>query len=238
MTNLAEKKNLEKIAENSKYCERLNLSMIKYSYKILKQFLKRDSSVLEMGPAEGVMTEKLVNDVSDLTIVEGSEYFTNLLKDKYPQVEIYNSLFENYQPNKKFDVIILGHVLEHVENPTEILKRAKNWLNKEGIIFAAVPNCHSIYRQAAVLMGILEKENSMSELDKHHGHRRVYSKKEFENDFITAGLKIFKSGGYWLKPLSNGQMKDWDENMIEAFMKLGEKYPDIAAENYVIASLA
>ena len=47
-------------------------------------------------------------------------------------------------------------------------------LSENGIIFAAVPNSHLIHRQAAVLMRIPKNENTMSALDKHHGHRRVY----------------------------------------------------------------
>ena len=50
------------------------------------------------------------------------------------------------------------------------------------------------------------------------------------------GLEIEAFGGYWLKPLSNGQIEqDWTPQMVEAFMKLGERYPDIAAEIYVVA---
>ena len=39
-----------------------------------------------------------------------------------------------------------------------------------------------------------------------------------------------------MKPLSNGQLEaQWTAPMIDAFMQLGERYPDIAAEIYVIA---
>ena len=35
---------------------------------------------------------------------------------------------------------MLGHVLEHVEDPVAILQRVKMWLNANGRVFAAVPN--------------------------------------------------------------------------------------------------
>jgi hypothetical protein len=45
-------------------------------------------------------------------------------------------------------------------------------------------------------------------------------------------------GGYWLKPLSNAQLEaHWTPEMLEAYMQVGERYPDIAAEIYVIAGL-
>ena len=49
-------------------------------------------------------------------------------------------------------------------------------------------------------------------------------------------MKIDFFGGYWLKPIANSQIEQsWTPEMLEAFMQLGEQYPDIAAEIYVIA---
>ena len=235
-TNREEKNNLEHIAQHSLYANYLNAKMINYTFKILKNYLK--GKILELGPEEGIMTERLAKISTDLTIVEGAKKFAENISKKFPEAKVHNCLFEEFTTTEKFDTIILGHVLEHVENPVETLKHVKNYLTPDGIVFAAVPNAHSLHRQAAVLMGLLTKENSMSELDIFHGHRRVYSIQEFKQDFIKAGLKIQKCGGYWLKPLSNKQIEDqWTEEMIDAYFELGEKYPEIAAEIYIVASL-
>ncbi len=107
---------------------------------------------------------------------------------------------------------------------------------RRGAILAAVPNCNSIHRQAAVEMGLLSSADELNDTDRKNGHRRVYSCEKLEADFQAAGLAIKKRGGYWLKPLSNIQIEQtWDEAMIRAFMKLGERYTKIAAEIYVIA---
>ena len=85
-------------------------------------------------------------------------------------------------------------------------------------------------------MGLLPFEESLNEADHHHGHRRVYNPESFRGDFLKAGLSIEVSGGYWLKPVSNGQIeRDWTPAMLDAFMVLGERYPDIAGEIYVVA---
>lgn len=172
-----------------------------------------------------------------LTVVEGSALFCEQIKKKLPSVNVANALFEEFEPEQKFDSIILGHVLEHVEDPVDILKRAKNWLNSEGEIFAAVPNARSLHRQAAVIMGLLRSEDELNEMDVHHGHRRVFSPESFRKIFTEAGLKIKIFGGYWLKPVSNSQIeKTWNNEMLQAFMSLGERYPDIAGEIYVVAA--
>ena len=94
-----------------------------------------------------------------------------------------------------------------------------------------------MHRQAAVLMGILPSEDASNEMDIHHGHRRVFDPESFRQCFLSSGLSIEVFGGYWLKPLSNRQIEaSWTPEMLEAFMQLGERYPDVAGEIYVIAS--
>ena len=47
------------------------------------------------------------------------------------------------------------------------------------------------------------------------------------------------SGGYWLKPVSNAQIEEaGNPEMLKAFMQMGERYPDIAAEIYIKAELS
>jgi 2-polyprenyl-3-methyl-5-hydroxy-6-metoxy-1,4-benzoquinol methylase len=82
-------------------------------------------------------------------------------------------LFEDYKPTEKFDNIILGHVLEHVENPQEVLALIKNWVKPDGINLCAVPNARFIQRQAAVKMGLIQSIFYQSKKDNHHGHLRI-----------------------------------------------------------------
>jgi len=174
---------------------------------------------------------------ADLTVVDGSDLFCRSLRQRFPAVNVQCSLFEQFHPDCQFDTVILSHVLEHVASPTTLLQSVRAWLSPHGAVYAAVPNARSIHRQAAVLMRALPNEHSLNETDIHHGHRRVYGPESFRNEFVAAGLTIRLFGGYWLKPLSNAQIDaSWTPDMLEAFMRLGERYPDIAAEIYVVAT--
>jgi 2-polyprenyl-3-methyl-5-hydroxy-6-metoxy-1,4-benzoquinol methylase len=227
---------LDSVARNSVYAVGANAASIRYGFNVLERFLKK-GSVLELGPAEGLMTAELVKAECNLTVVDGSEVFCDLLKSKFPTIEVCRCLFEEFAPAQRFDTIILGHVLEHVEDPVAILELVRAWLAPGGIIFGAVPNARSLHRQAAVIMGILEAENALNEMDRHHGHRRVFDPESFRQVFLKAGLRIDFFGGYWLKPVSSGQIEaNWTAPMLDAFMALGERYPDIAGEIYVVAS--
>ncbi len=228
---------LETIANKSLYGAGPSFSMVGYSFRVVQRYLAH-GSILELGPAEGVMSELLATTGRELTIVEGSELFAKDLKKRLPSATVHHSLFEHFKTKQKFDNIILGHVLEHVKDPVKLLNKVQKWLTPNtGRIFASVPNARSLHRQAAVIMGLLSQEDALNEMDKHHGHRRVFNPESFRNVFYQSDFKIELFGGYWLKPVSNKQIEEsWTPEMLEAFMQLGERYPDIAAEIYVVAS--
>jgi 2-polyprenyl-3-methyl-5-hydroxy-6-metoxy-1,4-benzoquinol methylase len=229
---------LENIASASHYAAGINTATTRYSFRVFARHL-RGRSVLEMGAAEGVMTELLAQTGLQLTIVEGSSRFCRSLAQRFPAARVVHAIFESYVPRQRFDNIVLGHVLEHVEDARAIVARATRWLEPGGRMLAAVPNARSLHRQAAVLMRLLPTEHSMSEADHIHGHRRVFDPETFRECFVAADLELEIFGGYWLKPVSNAQIEaTWSDAMIEAFMRLGERYPDIAAEIYVVARKA
>jgi len=235
VTSAVELARLETISGTSSYGAGPNQAMVAYSYTVFTRHMV-PGSVLEMGPAEGHMTDLLAKSGRPLYVVEGSSMFCEQLQERYPHAIVTHALFEEYEPVTHFNNILLGHVLEHVVDPVSVLKQCKAWLAPGGRILAAVPNARSIHRQAAVLMRLLSNEHALNDADVKHGHRRVYNPESFRYDFLQAGLEILFFGGYWLKPVSNSQIeRDWTPEMLDAFMKLGERYPDIAGENYIVA---
>ncbi len=233
----SERTRLDDIAADSWYAKGVSGSSVRYSAVVLSRFWHGERC-LELGPAEGEMTEALANAFPTLTLVEGAEAFCQSLRGRFPAANIVHSLFEEFETDEQFDVIVIGHVLEHVESPPVILRRLRKYLAPGGVICSVVPNARSIHRQAAVIMGLLANEHSLNETDRHHGHRRVYDPESLRAEFLSAGLKIRFFGGYWVKPLSNAQIDaTWTSEMINAFMQLGERYPDVAAEICVVAGL-
>ena len=118
---------LDCIAEDSWYSKGLNTRTVEYCGRIFSRFWK-GRRCLEMGPAEGVMTTQLCNAFPELTLVEGAEVFCRDLRDWFPNATVIHSLFEDFVPASLFDTIVLGHVLEHVAHPVEVLRKAGAWL--------------------------------------------------------------------------------------------------------------
>lgn len=230
-----ERDRINSIAADSLYGAGASGVSVKYCGDIFARHW-RPGRALELGPAEGLMTELLARDFTDLTLTDGSEVFCQDLRVRFPNAEVHCSLFEEFEPEGLFDTIVLGHVMEHIVNPPDLLRRIATWLAPGGVLYAYVPNARSIHRQAAVVMGILQEEHELNATDLHHGHRRVYDPESFRHDITSSGLKIKVFGGYWLKPLSNRQLEaQWSPELLNAYMCIGERYPDISAEIYAIA---
>jgi 2-polyprenyl-3-methyl-5-hydroxy-6-metoxy-1,4-benzoquinol methylase len=210
--------------------------LIGYRHKTIQPKLVGKQG-LELGPAEGEMTQLLINDFAQLTVVEGASELLSRIPD-FPNLIKVHSLFEEYQPEHTFDSIIMEHILEHVEDPVILLKRVRNWLAPEGRLFLGVPNGNSIHRLAAVKMGLLNDPCQLNERDHALGHRRVYTPQTFRVDVEKSGLTILEIGGVYLKPLSNGQIEnDWTEKMINGFYELGKDLPEYAAEIYAVCQV-
>ncbi len=233
-----ERQRLEECAHDGIYSAGVNTATNLYSAAIFARHWRGDS-VLEMGCGDGNTTRLLSDAFDDVTVIDGSRALADKIGEAFPDITVVCDLFETWEPGRAFDTIILNHTLEHVSDAVETLTLARGWLAPGGVICASVPSSQSIHRQAAVLLGMLPAENALTPSDHRAGHRRVFSPDEFRATFHKAGLAVDQSGGYWLKPLSNAQTDEWfTSEMIEAFLALGERHPEIAAENYVIASHA
>lgn len=204
-----------------------------YNYLTLKPFFK-GTLALELGPASGYMTKHLVNDFKQLHVVEGSGALLAQIPD-YNNVEKTHALFEDFETTNRYDTIIMGHVLEHVFDPRLVLRKVFSWLKDDGVFLASVPNAKSIHRLVAVEMGLLSSIYELNDRDRELGHYRVYDLDSLCADVEASGFFVQEKGGIFLKPLSNGQIeKNWTNEMMDGFYKLGKKFPQNCAEIFVV----
>jgi trans-aconitate methyltransferase len=211
-------------------------TLIQMRYRSLRPHL-RGRRGLELGSAEGEMTQYLRDDFDELTVVEGSAELLAQIPD-YANVRKHHSTFEEYEPAERFNCIIMEHILEHVDAPHELLSMAKRWLLADGCIIVGVPNGHSFHRLVAVKMGLLSEPCELNERDLALGHRRVYTPQTFRQELEAAGLRVKEMGGVFFKTMSNKQINEfYDARIIEGFYELGKDFPQNAAELYAVCSL-
>ncbi len=220
---IEEKKHLDKIGETYSMYDK-DAKVNSYRSKTILSFCQ-GKDILELGCADGLVTEVLFQKYPNIIAVDASAELIEKAKKRAPKVEYHVSLFEDFKPNKQFDTIILGHVLEHVLNPIEILKIVKNWLKPKGIIIITVPNGDSVHRRIGVEMGMIKYTTELNEDDVRIGHRRVFKVETLRTTVISSELNILKEEGILLKPLSNKQMYDWPDKLFDAYYSLAKKLP-------------
>lgn len=93
------------------------------------------------------------------------------------------------------------HTLEHLDDPSGVLARAREWLAPGGFLFAVVPNAHAPSRQLAVEMGMITHDAAVTEPERVHGHRITYSLDTLQRDVRKSGLKIVRRGGVFFKTM-------------------------------------
>lgn len=210
--------------------------MHKYMLRSFEPFF-RSGSVLELGSFKGDFTKRLLPHFDDVTCVEASSEAIVAARAVLPsKVEFHHGLFEAINLPRRYDHIVLTHVLEHLDNPVSVLKRInKEWLSKTGRLFLVCPNANAPSRQIAVKMGLISHNSAITPAEDAHGHRITYSLDTMERDARAAGLKVIHRSGIFFKALANFQ---WDrllktdiisDGYLDGCFMLGQQYPDLCS---------
>ena len=197
---------------------------------------------LELGSFKGDFTKRLIPYFDNITCVEASDEAIKIAKQNLNHdIEYFNSLFENVDLRKKYDNIILTHVLEHIDDPVGLLSRIKNeWLSENGKLFLVCPNANAPSRQIAVKMGLITHNSAITPAEAEHGHRITYTLDTLERDAKFGGLNTIYRSGIFFKALANFQ---WDQLLntdiiskeyLDGCFQLGQQYPDLCSSIMLI----
>jgi len=202
-----------------------------YPRRILEN-VEGAKSVLELGLGHGFTTKCLSNNFDRHLVLEGSAAIIQNFKKRFPEcdAEIVETYFEAFDTDETFDVIIMGFILEHVEDPLEIISRYKKFLSPGGRFFLAVPNAEALNRRLGYIAGMLPNMNDLSENDLLQGHKRYYTVTSLTEEITRAGFKIDKIEGIYLKPLTTSQVisLNLDKKIILALCEVGVLYPELS----------
>lgn len=106
----------------------------------LKPFLHPGMRVLDVGAAEGAFVGGLIAEGIQATGVEPNEGFAAHARAT-TQAEIHlGGWSEVALPEAAFDLVTIHHVLEHLREPVEALRRIAAWAKPGGLVQIAVPN--------------------------------------------------------------------------------------------------
>lgn len=202
----------------------------------------RPGSLLELGSFRGDFTRRFLAYFDDITCVEASGDAIEEARRKLGgKVAYAHSLFETVSLPRRYDNIVLTHVLEHLDDPVRVLRRVNDeWLSNGGRFFLVCPNANAPSRQIAVKMGLISHNAAITPAEAEHGHRITYSLDTLERDAVAAGLKVVHRSGIFFKALANFQ---WDrllqtdivsKEYLEGCYKLGQQYPDLCSSIFLM----
>ncbi len=151
--------------------------------KIIKRFLHK-GAVLEIGCSTGLMLFLLQEEGFKVMGVEPSKSSAKAAQEK--GIKVLNNFFEKVKLRSKFDLILLNHTLEHLNNPVEVIGKLAQLNSKNGFLYIDLPNFNSL--SLKLLKGnwphLLPKEHlwhftdkSLSLLLSKFGYKIVYVEK-------------------------------------------------------------
>jgi 2-polyprenyl-3-methyl-5-hydroxy-6-metoxy-1,4-benzoquinol methylase len=194
--------------ERSKYHTDYNQVLAFYKAKSCIENSVGDS-LLDIACGDGMLTKMFARHFKTIVGVDASSRHLDEAVKRLPLATFYESLIEEFECDWKFDSVFMLDLLEHVQNPVAVLKKASSFLSCNGRLIVHVPNCDAVNREIAVLMGTLASCDELSPFDLEiAGHRRSYNLQSLRGDIELAGLKVIKTGGIFYKMLSTPQM-DW-----------------------------
>lgn len=162
------------------------LAILNYEHKVLieklrlqelKAFIrKRNFSLLDLGCGDGLFLKlALKNNIEALGVDKSFP--------SHP--EVISSSIENLKLNKKFDVVTMFHVLEHIRKPKETFGKVKTFLKKDGVLVIEIPLVGNFTEKFL-------KRNYFAYHDQSHIH--LFTRKEIFELLDQAGWIIKKKG--------------------------------------------
>lgn len=220
-----------------------------FDFDVMHSFMMRSfepffhaGSVLELGSFRGDFTRRLMGRFNDITCVEASEESVTAARQRLGgSVRLVHGAFEAVDLPRRYDNVVLTHVLEHLDDPVSVLRRVNDeWLAPGGRLFLVCPNANAPSRQIAVKMGLVTHNAAVTPAEAAHGHRRTYSLDTLERDAAAGGLRVVHRSGIFFKALANFQ---WDRLLggdvispeyLEGCYQLGHHYPDLCASIFLL----
>ncbi len=207
-----------------------NLMLNWYPHRIINRF-KHVPSLLELGLGHGFTAKIFANACDRYVVVDGSSVVIEQFRQNTPNFrgEIIEAYFEDYSPDQKFDVIVMGFILEHVDDPDLILKRYCDFLTPGGKLYVAVPNAKSMNRRLGLELGLIDDIYSLNANDLALGHQRQFCRDTLKDTVARAGYHVSHEEGIYLKPLPLGVLKTLDdfEANLQAMLRVGVDFPDL-----------
>lgn len=189
----------------------------------------RGPRVLELGYVDGLWTDEMLARGYKVDIVEGAARHVEHARERYGDQEdtrVFHRLFQEFEPDTKYDTVIAGDMLRYLPDPAAFLRIVHGWMKEDGCLIATIPNSRSLHRRVGSLMNMEATPTGANRRDVEVGNLRSYDRYEFRHLLLQGGFEVKVLRGCFLKPLSSAQMQDWSDELLRAFLDVGDELED------------
>lgn len=147
------------------------------------------SRILDIGCAKGELKSLMQNATIKYLGVE--PFMADFLSAKANGLDVIHCSAEEAISliDSKFDFIVFADVLEHLQNPTALLKEYRNLLNPGGEIVISIPNVAHWSNRLGLLFG---KWNYTDRGILDRTHLRFFTKKSFQKELTSCEYEILR----------------------------------------------
>jgi trans-aconitate methyltransferase len=170
--------------------------------------LVEGKKVLDVGCGSGLLSKTLLNKGYNVTVIDNDSKAIEIAKKK--GINGFVADINTWQTQEKFDCIILGDVLEHIEDDKSAIKKVHEMLEPNGCIIVNVPAYQTLFSKHDIVLG----------------HKRRYSTTDLESKLQDSGFTIERLRHWNLLALP-----------ITVFIKISKKdYPHEKVSNITFLS--
>lgn len=116
-----------------------SVNMFRQEVDNLLRYDKKRTAVLDIGSGMGTFLVAAKSHYQDAVGLDVSAQMAAFV-EKQLGVKVFVEQFESFKYNKKFSLIHMSHVMEHIPNPKQWLDKAREILEPGGILVINVPN--------------------------------------------------------------------------------------------------
>jgi len=184
--------NLAELYQKSTFDYSTEIEGLKSTYFRIVKKLERKfpfrGTLLEVGGGNGFFLEEVVdNSFAQVVGIEPSTSAVNAARADIKPHMIIGMMEPGMVPNNNFDLVCMFHVLDHLEDPLNVIRTCIDAIKPDGYFLVAVHNEKS---WSAKLLG---EKSPIVDIE----HTYLYSRESARKLFAKAGLVEISSGSYW-----------------------------------------
>src|SRR4051812_37608779 len=171
------------------YDSPLDANNLRDSRSLAVSIIGRNKHVLELGAATGRVTTALKANGCDVVALERDAHAAQRLRKLGPVIEgdVEQMSLERRLDGSKFDVVLAGDFLEHLQDPVQLLKEVRPYIAAGGFLLASIPNISHGSVRLALLHGRFQYAEK-GILDRTH--LRFFTLESIRQMFTEAGYRI------------------------------------------------